>query len=96
MSLEQLIITAAQRPKLWEPGMLVLTILLCILGCIIGLELMANTGTTPNTSLVGAPVAIIISRIPISVFMKLRSWNHAKIAAIYFPANFLLKGECYE
>ena len=71
--LEQLTITAAEHPKLWEPGLLVLNILLCVLGCIIGLELMANTGTTPNTSLVGALIAIIISRIPIQACMKLRS-----------------------
>ncbi len=71
--LEQLNITAAEHPKLWEPGLLVLNIVLCVLGCIIGLELMANTGTTPNTSLVGALIAIIISRIPIQACMKLRS-----------------------
>lgn len=79
LSLEQLNITADQHPKLWEPGLLVLSILLCILGCIIGLELMANTGTTPNTSLVGALIAIIISRIPISAFMKLRSVHRQNI-----------------
>ncbi len=71
--LEQLNITAAEHPKLWEPGLLVLNVLMCVLGCIIGLELIANTGTTPNTSLVGALIAIIISRIPIAKFSKLRS-----------------------
>lgn len=71
--LEQLNITAAEHPKLWEPGLLVLNVLMCVLGCIIGLELIANTGTTPNTSLVGALIAIIISRIPIAKFSKLRN-----------------------
>ena len=79
LDLEQLSITADQHPKLLEPGLLVLNILLCVLGCVIGLELMANTGTTPNTSLVGALVAIIISRIPISAFMKLRSVHRQNI-----------------
>ena len=71
--LEQMHVTAAQHPRLFEPGLLLLNLVLCVLGCIIGLELMANTGTTPNTSLVGALIAIIISRIPIARFMKLRS-----------------------
>mgnify|MGYP004518181929 FL=1 len=71
--LEQMQVTAAQHPRLFEPGLLLLNLVLCVLGCIIGLELMANTGTTPNTSLVGALIAIIISRIPIARFMKLRS-----------------------
>lgn len=71
--LEQMNITAAEHPKLLEPGLLLLNVLLCVLGCIIGLELIANTGTTPNTSLVGALIAIIISRIPIARFSKLRS-----------------------
>ena len=70
---EQLNITAKEHPKLAEPVLLVMSILLSVLGCIIGLELMANTGTTPNTSLVGALIAIIISRVPITACMKFRS-----------------------
>lgn len=70
---EQLTITKEQHPKLWEPGLLILSIILCVLGCIIGMELIINTGVTANTSLVGALIAVIISRIPISFFMKFRS-----------------------
>lgn len=70
---EQLNITADEHPKLWEPLTLILSIILCVLGCIIGMELIINTGVTANTSLVGAILAILISRIPITALMKFRS-----------------------
>ena len=70
---EQLTISVKEHPKLWEPTVLIFSIVMCVLGCIIGMELIVNTGTTPNTSLVGALFAILISRIPITLFKQFRS-----------------------
>lgn len=44
-----------------------------ILGAIIGLELIVRTGVAPNTSIVGALFAIIISRLPIAFLKKYQS-----------------------
>lgn len=66
-------ISAAEHPKAFSPHIIILNIIMCIGGAIIGLELIVRTGVTPNTSIVGALFAIILSRIPISIFKKYRS-----------------------
>lgn len=70
---EQLTVSVKEHPRLWEPTVLIFSIVMCVLGCIIGMELIVNTGTTPNTSLVGALFAILVSRIPITLFKQFRS-----------------------
>lgn len=69
----QLHIHAADHPKAYAPHILILIIVMSILGAIIGLELIVRTGVAPNTSIVGALFAIIISRIPIAVLKKYQS-----------------------
>lgn len=69
----QLHIHAADHPKAYAPHILILNIVMSILGAIIGLELIVRTGVAPNTSIVGALFAIIISRIPIAVLKKYQS-----------------------
>ena len=69
----QLHIRAADHPKAYAPHILILNIVMSILGAIIGLELIVRTGVAPNTSIVGALFAIIISRIPIAVLKKYQS-----------------------
>lgn len=66
-------IPASEHPKAFSPSILVLNILLCVVGAIIGLELIVRTGVTPNTSIIGALFAIILSRIPLSIFQHYRS-----------------------
>lgn len=70
---QELIIPASEHPKAFEPAVLILNIVMCCLGAIIGLELIVRTGVTPNTSIVGALFAILISRIPIAFLQKYRS-----------------------
>ena len=62
---EQLHITAAEHPKALSPNVLILNIVMSALGAVIGLELIVRTGVAPNTSIVGALFAIILSRIPL-------------------------------
>ncbi len=69
----QMHIIASEHPKAYAPHILILNIAMSVLGAIIGLELIVRTGVAPNTSIVGALFAIIISRIPIAVLKKYRS-----------------------
>lgn len=89
-------IPASEHPKAWEPTVLILNIVMCILGAIIGLELIVRTGVTPNTSIIGALFAILISRIPIAVLQKYRSVHRQNLiqtaisGATFSAANSLL------
>lgn len=66
-------ITAKEHPKWYDPWSLVLGIIMSILGSIIGMELIIKTGVTPNTSLIGALFAVLLSLIPIKCFQKFKS-----------------------
>lgn len=70
---DEMQITAAEHPKAISVHVLILNIIICVVGAIIGLELIVRTGVTPNTSIVGALLAILLSRIPLSFFRKYRS-----------------------
>ena len=89
-------ISAAEHPKAWEPYTLVLAIPLCLIGCIIGMELIVRTGVTPNTSIIGALFAILLSRIPVAVFKKYRSIHRQNLlqtsisAATFSVANCMM------
>lgn len=69
----QMHIKASEHPKAYAPYILILNIVMSILGAIIGLELIVRTGVAPNTSIVGALFAIIISRLPIAFLKKYQS-----------------------
>lgn len=69
----QMNIKASEHPKAYAPHILILNIIMSALGAIIGLELIVRTGVAPNTSIVGALFAIIISRIPIAILKKYQS-----------------------
>lgn len=95
-NLSGLNITAQEHPKWYEPASLIFATLMCVLGAIIGMELIVATGTTPNTSLVGALFAIVFSRIPLSVCKKFRSIHRQNLiqtsisGATFSVANCML------
>ena len=62
-----------KHPSLFEPRTLIVGILFGILGIIIGLELLTRVGITANTSIIGAIIAIAISRIPLTALRSFRS-----------------------
>jgi len=62
-----------KHPSVLEPQTLIVSILMGMLGIIIGLELLTRTGITPNTSIIAAIIAIAVSRIPITVCRSFRS-----------------------
>ena len=62
-----------RHPSVFEPGTLLLAVPLAVLGVIIGLELLTRVGITPNSSIIGAIVAIAIARIPFAFFRSFAS-----------------------
>lgn len=93
---EQLHITAAEHPNAFAPHVIILNIVMSVLGAIIGLELIVRTGVAPNTSIVGALFAIILSRIPLKFLQKYRSIHSQNMiqtaisGATFSAANSLL------
>src|SRR5690625_3413344 len=63
----------AAHPKAFAPGNFTLTLVLSILGAIVGIQVLVNLGITPNTSLVGALIAMSLARIPLRAFSGYRS-----------------------
>jgi len=49
-----------KHPKALEVHVLVVTILVSVLGVIVGLELITRLGITTNTSIIGALIAIVL------------------------------------
>lgn len=85
-----------RHPSLLEPIVLIPGILMGVLGIIIGAELLTRVGITPNTSVIGAIVAMGVARIPLTVMRKLRSVHRQNLiqtvisGATFGGANGLL------
>lgn len=48
-----------------EAGTLLVMALLSVVGAIIGVQLITTLGVTPNTSIIGALIAMLLARIPL-------------------------------
>jgi len=68
------------HPRALAPANLLLTLALSVFGAIIGIQMMANVGLTPSTSLVGALAAMALARIPLQVFAGFRSPHAQNLA----------------
>ena len=62
-----------QHPSTFAPATLIFLIILCIFGAVIGVQLILQLGITPNTSIIGALVAMLLARIPGAIFARYRS-----------------------
>lgn len=86
----------ARHPSLFEPQTFFLALALGVLGVIIGVELITRVGVNPNTSIIGAVIAIAASRIPLAMFGSFRSLHRQNLlqtvisGATYGGANALL------
>jgi len=84
------------HPSTFSPATLVLLVVLAIFGAIIGIQLILQLGVTPNTSIIGALVAMILARVPLSLFARYRSVHVQNLAqsnisaATFGAANSLL------
>lgn len=85
-----------QHPSAFAPATLILLVLLGLFGAIIGIQLLVSLGVTPNTSIIGALVAMIIARVPLRAFAAYRSIHVQNLAqsnisaATFGAANSLL------
>ncbi len=82
--------------KTFDLSFVIFSILISIFGAIIGMQLITSLGITPNTSIIGALIAMLIARIPMQLFYKYRSLENQNLiqtsisAATFGAANSLL------
>ncbi len=85
-----------RHPSIFDPATLILLTVLCVVGAIIGMQLLVTLGVTANTSIVGALIAMALARIPLRVFTRYRSVHVQNLAqsaisaATFGAANSLL------
>ncbi|MFM2481891.1 OPT/YSL family transporter [Celerinatantimonas sp. YJH-8] len=84
------------HPKFFMPSQLIFNTLMAALGAIIGMELITRVGITPNTSIIGALIAILLSYIPIKLFRRFQDLENQTLiqtsisGATFSAANGLL------
>jgi uncharacterized oligopeptide transporter (OPT) family protein len=84
------------HPKTFEPVTLLLTALLSVLGAVIGLNLITTLGISPNTSVIGALVAMLVGRLSFAGLSRMRSPHRQNLVqsaisgATFAAANSLL------
>ncbi|UCG89418.1 MAG: OPT/YSL family transporter [Gemmatimonadota bacterium] len=84
------------HPRTFEPATLALLVAASVVGAIIGLQILTTLGITPNTSIIGVLVAILVSRVPIAIFRRFRSIHRQNLvqtnisSATFGAANSLL------
>lgn len=90
------VVPAPRHPSCFTPGTFIFLALLSIVGSIIGIQLLITVGVTPNTSIIGALVAMLIARIPFQVFRHYHNIHVQNLAqsaissATFGAANSLL------
>jgi uncharacterized oligopeptide transporter (OPT) family protein len=88
--------TDSPHPSTFSPATFALLSALAIFGAIIGIQLIVQLGVTPNTSIIGALVAMILARVPLALFARYRSIHVQNLAqstisaATFGAANSLL------
>lgn len=88
--------SAAAVPRFLEPLLLIVSIVLSVFGAIIGMQLIVSLGISANTSIIGALIAIVFSRIPMEVARRFRSLERQNLvqtaisSATFGAANSLM------
>jgi uncharacterized oligopeptide transporter (OPT) family protein len=70
----------ARHPTIFDPATLILLTVLCVIGAIIGMQLLVTLGVTANTSIVGALIAMALARVPLRAFSRFRSIHVQNLA----------------
>lgn len=63
---------AKERVSIFDAGVLLSGAFLAVVSAAICMQIMGLFGTTPNTSLIGAVLIMIVARIPLAALMRLR------------------------
>jgi uncharacterized oligopeptide transporter (OPT) family protein len=69
-----------RHPRFLEPASLLLIAPLCVIGAIIGVQLIVTLGITANTSLIGALAAMGLARVPLAATARYRSIHVQNLA----------------
>jgi uncharacterized oligopeptide transporter (OPT) family protein len=75
-----------ERISAFEPQTFILGMVLSVLSAIICMQIIAKVGVTPNTSIIGAIVAMVIARVPIQSFLKTKSDSNYCICGRIFSS----------
>lgn len=84
------------KQRTFDWSLIVLSVFIAIFGAIIGMQIITTLGVTPNTSIIGAMVAMLIARIPAQMFYRYRQLETQNLvqttisAATFGAANSLL------
>jgi uncharacterized oligopeptide transporter (OPT) family protein len=70
----------ATHPRFFEVATFLLIAPLCIIGAIIGVQLIVTLGITANTSLIGALAGMALARVPVAAFARYRSIHVQNLA----------------
>ena len=65
--------------KAFEPETFLVSVIISILSAVICMQIIARIGTTPNTSVIGALMAMAIARVPIACMSKFRSLDRQNL-----------------
>ncbi|SDY99288.1 Uncharacterized membrane protein, oligopeptide transporter (OPT) family [Evansella caseinilytica] len=82
--------------KTFDFSFVVFSVIVAVLGAIIGMQIIVTLGITPNTSIVGALLAMVIARIPLPFFYRYTSLENQNLvqttisSATFGAANSLL------
>lgn len=71
---------ARRHPAFFTLGSLLLIAPLCVVGAVIGTQLIVTLGITTNTSLIGALAGMTLARVPLRAFQRYRSVHMQNLA----------------
>ncbi|QCJ70569.1 hypothetical protein C9446_12320 [Providencia heimbachae] len=84
------------RVSIFSPALFIAIVILSFVGAIIGIQIIVTLGISANTSIIGAVLAILLSRIPISIFSSFKFIDAQNLiqtsisAATFAAANGLM------
>lgn len=96
MSDKEVTTSQPQQRRTFNVTFLIVSGAVAVFGSIIGMQLITTLGISPNTSIIGALIAMIVARIPIRWFLQFRSIHNQNLvqttisAATFGAANSLL------
>ena len=76
-----------RHPRFFSPAVLLLVTPLCVLGSVVGVQILVRLGVTTNTSLIGALAGMALGRVPIGSLRVFRSPHVQNLAQSAISAS---------
>jgi uncharacterized oligopeptide transporter (OPT) family protein len=86
--------TTAPHVKALEPGTLILSLIVSAASAIICMQLISRLGFTPNTSIIGALIAMSLARLPFEGLKKFRSLDRQNLVQTMTSAAGFAAANC--